>query len=96
MRERLIIENKVLKDRTADPFGRSPHFVWQARRYALAICSNVTIVVLAYKPANEAALLRLSDRIRVVRPDQSPPGYAQIRVVIPFGQGLPHDAKAPG
>jgi hypothetical protein len=96
VRERLIIENKVLRERTAEPFTRGPHFAWQARRYALPICSNITFVVVAYQPASEAAVLPLSGRIRVIRPVNSPPGYAQIRVVIPFGHGLPHEARTPG
>ncbi len=94
VRGRLIIENKVLPGKTADPFGRGPHFAWQARRYAMAMCANVTFQVVAYQPTNEAAVVKLSHRIRVVRPANSPPGFAQVRVVVPFGHGLPHDAKA--
>lgn len=95
VRDCLIVENKVIDARTADPFARGPHFVWQARRYALAVCSNVTFVVVAYRPASEAAIPPLSRRIRIVAPEGSPPGQAQIRVVVPFGQGVPHDAKSP-
>jgi hypothetical protein len=96
VRRRLILENKVLKGLTANPFAKGPHFVWQARRYALAVCSNVTIVVVAYQPSSEKAIFKQSERIRIVRPENCPPGYAQVRVVIPYGHGLPHDAKSPG
>jgi HD superfamily phosphohydrolase len=94
VREHLILENKVMPGLVADPFSRGPHYVWQARRYAMAICSNITFVVAAYKPSSGAALPKQSGRIRVVSPEKSPPGYAQVRVVVPFGHGLPHDAKA--
>jgi hypothetical protein len=94
VRTRLVLENKKT-GATSDPFAKGPHYVWQARRYALSVCQNVLFVVVAYKPSNEAALLPLTQRIRVVRFEAGPEGYAQVRIVIPYGQGLPHDAKAP-
>jgi hypothetical protein len=94
VRDALIVENKVAGV-TADPFSKGPHYVWQARRYGLALCLNITFVVLAYKPTDESKIIELYHRIRIVKPDNSPPGYAQIRVVVPYGYSTPHAAKAP-
>ena len=90
----LIIENKA-RDETADPFSSGPHYVWQGRRYSVAVCSNVVFVVVGYKPATEAAILPLPQRIQVVSPENGPETCAQIRIVIPWSYPPPSLAKAP-
>ena len=90
----LIVENKVRGD-TVDPFAAGPHYVWQARRYSIPVSSRVSFVVLAYRPANEHAILPMSRRIAVATPESGPKGHAQIRIVVPWGEGVPSSAKAP-
>lgn len=89
----LIIENKVRQEPTFAPLGSGCHYVWQARRYSIAICSSVMFVVVAYRPANEAVILPLTQRIVVTSPDESPEGYAQVRIVIPWGHSRPSKAR---
>jgi hypothetical protein len=90
----IVVENKVCGD-TVDPFAKGPHYAWQARRYSIAICMNVTFVILAYRPKHEAAILPLPQRILVAELPGAPETRAQVRIVIPWGQPVPHDAKAP-
>ena len=90
----LIVENKV-RENTADPFEVGQHYVWQARRYSIPISSRVSFVVLAYRPADEYTILPMSRRIAVAIPDSGPKGHVQIRVVVPWGEGVPSSAKAP-
>jgi hypothetical protein len=71
----------------ADPFEAGPHYVWQARRYSIAVSSRVSFVVLAYRPAGENAILPKTQRIAVAQPESAPVGRVQIRVVVPWGEG---------
>lgn len=90
----LVVENKVRKELTAKPLESGPHYVWQARRYSIAVVTRVMFVVVGYRPANEAAILPLTKRIIVASPVESPDGYAQVRVVLPWGHAKPSKAKA--
>jgi hypothetical protein len=94
-RDLIVVENKVAHQPVKDPFGSGPHYAWEARRYTIPICQTVCIVILAYRPTDEASVLPLGRRIRVMPPGSGPHDVAQVRIVIPFGHGVPHDAKAP-
>lgn len=91
----IVVENKV-RGETADPQDSGPHYGWQARRYAVALCTRIIFVVLAYKPASEAAILPLPSRVAASRPHGAPDGFVEIRLVVPWGQPVPSRAKAPG
>ena len=68
--DRIVVENKVGKERVRDPFAVGPHYAWQARRYGMALCSRVVAVVFAYRPTDEAARLplpRSDSRVRHAR-----------------------------
>jgi hypothetical protein len=90
----IVVENKV-RDRTADPLQTGPHYSWQARRYAQAVCRQVAISVVAYQPASEGARLPLNQRIIVRRLEGAPEDCAEVRLVIPWGEPVPSHAKAP-
>jgi hypothetical protein len=90
----LVVENKV-RPTTANPFEAGPDYVWQARRYSIAVSSRISFVVLAYRPASENAILPKAKRIAVAQPEFAPVGHVQIRVVVPWGEGVPSSAKAP-
>ena len=90
----IVLENKV-RDATADPMGAGANYPWQTRRYSIAMSTRVGIVLVAYKPSSEAAILPLPDRIKVITPDNAPETCAQIKVVVPWGHNVPSDAHAP-
>lgn len=90
----LVVENKV-RGKTANPFEAGPHYAWHVRRYAIAVSSKVAFIVLAYQPADETSILPLTQRIAATRPEGAPDGFAQVRVVIPWGQSVPSHARAP-
>ena len=91
----IVVENKCV-DRVKKPFDKGKHYAWQARRYSIAVCSRISVVALGYKPSDESAILELPERIKIMTPDNEEiSGIAQVRVVIPWGQSVPSDAKAP-
>ena len=90
----IVVENKVCK-KTQDPFKVGPHAAWQARRYSVALCSRVAFVVVGYRPSDEAALLPLPSRIRARAMPESPEKRCEVRVVVPWGAGIPSSAKNP-
>jgi HD superfamily phosphohydrolase len=90
----VVVENKV-RNATSDPFGSGSNYPYQSRRYSIAMLQRVSFVVIAYRPANENAVLPLSQRIRVSKFEGAPEDHAQVRVVIPWGSGVPSTARAP-
>ena len=92
---RIVVENKVGKERIREPFAVGPHYAWQARRYSIALCSRLVIVIFAYRPADEAALLPLPRRIRACAMPEAKEDRCQIRVVLPWGGDVPSSAKRP-
>lgn len=94
LHDRVVVENKVCED-TEDPFSVLPHAPWQSRRYSISLCSRVEFVVVGYCPRNETALLPLPSRIRVLAMPQAPEQRCEVRVVIPWGTGVPSSAKRP-
>jgi HD superfamily phosphohydrolase len=90
----VVVENKVAGD-VANPMASGPHYAWQARRYAMAICSRVTFVLLAYRPSSEKAHLPAYQRISVSPIEGAPDGHVQVRLAVPWGYPVPHDAKKP-
>ena len=95
LRDRIIVENKVRKEGTRDPFEAGPHYAWQSRRYSIAVCSRIAFVVIAYRPSDEAAVLSLPSRIRAHGMPGAPEKRCEVRVVIPWGMGVPSSAKKP-
>ena len=95
LHERIVVENKVHKEETRNPFEAGPHSSWQGRRYSIALCSRVVLVVVGYRPSNEAAVLPLPSRIRVCGMPQAPEERCEVRVVVPWGAGVPSSAKRP-
>ena len=58
----IVVENKV-RGTTSDPLTAGVDYEWQARRYAISMTSQVSFVVIGYRPANEPAILALPSRI---------------------------------
>ena len=93
--DRVVVENKVRKERTRDPFEVGPHYAWQSRRYSMALCSKVAFVVVGYRPIDESALLPMPSRIHVLAMTGAPENRCEVRIVVPFGAGVPSSAKRP-
>lgn len=90
--ERVVIENKFIKEPTDDPFGLAPHAGSQARRYALSTGQKFVIVMIAYRSKTENGKLAPSKCVKVVQvPNISPP-FAEIRVVVRYGDSPPSSA----
>ena len=92
--ERVLVENKVQAE-SSNPFETGPNYPYQARRYSLALVRRVSFVVVAYKPKSESAILPLPERIRVSPINNVPEEHAEVRIVIPWGYGVPSKAKHP-
>ncbi len=92
---RIVVENKVLKEKIQNPFDACSQYAWQARRYSLSLCSRVLFVVVGYCPSSEAALLPLSNRIRVCSMPEAPEERCVVCVVVPWGTGVPSSARRP-
>lgn len=90
----VVVENKV-RGGTTDPFESGQDYQYQSRRYSIPMLQRVSFVVVAYRPTNEGAILPLHQRIRVSRIEGVPEDHAQVRIVIPWGTGVPSSAKAP-
>ena len=95
LHSRIVVENKVGKKRVRDAFTFGPHYAWQARRYSVALCSRVAVVVFAYRPADETAWVPLPERIRAYAMPEAGEDRCQIRVVLPWGGDVPSSAKRP-
>ena len=93
--KQVVVENKVAKDRTSNPFESMPNASWQARRYDIPLCNNVALVVLAYRPRSEADLLPLPERVRVLEVTGPSEERCEVRFVIPWDVGVPSAAKRP-
>jgi hypothetical protein len=95
----LVVENKVYRSKTSSPLDVGPHYAWQGRRYAQAVCRQIVFSVVAYLPANEGARPPLTQRITVHSLKRGTEGatedFAEVRLVIPWGEPLPSHAKAP-
>jgi HD superfamily phosphohydrolase len=90
----VVTENKV-RGTTADPFGTGSDYPYQARRYSISLLQRVSFVVVAYRPSSEDAIFPLTQRIQVSKMEGAPEDHAQVRIVIPWGTGVPSGAKAP-
>ena len=95
LHDRIVVENKVARGEVRNPFEVGPHYEWQARRYSMALCSRVQFVIVAYRPADEAARPPLPGRIRAASMPEAREDRCQIRVVVPFGGDVPSSAKRP-
>ena len=95
LHNRIVVENKVRREKTRAPFEAGPHYAWQNRRYGMTIGSRVVFVVVAYRPNDESAVLPPSCRIRVSTMPEAPEDTCQVRVVIPWGMDVPSSAKRP-
>ena len=92
--QNMVVENKVIRDPIADPYGSGFNFAWQARRYSFSLCSRILFVVVAYRPTDENAILPLHSRIRVIQ-NPAITDRCEVRVAIPWGIGVPSSAKQP-
>lgn len=94
VRRRIVIECKK-KGKVTNPLKVGPTFAWQARRYAINLCSEVAFVVLAFKPSSEKAILQKTQRIAIHPVTAGKVKFVEIRFVVPWGQDVPSHSKHP-
>lgn len=90
---RFLIENKLARDPTDDPFILGKKFALQGRRYVIPTAERFFVTLLAYTPATEAGLLRPADAVRVRQVPDVDDQCIEIRCVIPTDIGTPSSAK---
>jgi hypothetical protein len=90
----LVLENKV-EAAPATPDKLKPHAPWQARRYAFTLNSTCVFVLVAYRPKGEIDLLIKPKRVSVITLAETSEGTVCVQLLVPWGHGLPSDAKAP-
>ncbi len=93
--QHVVVENKVIRNATSNPFDAGSQFSWQARRYSISLCNNVAFVFLAYRVRNESDLLPLPQRVRVLELTKAKEERCEIRFVIPWGMKMPSAVKPP-
>ena len=93
--DRIVVENKVRREKTRDPFDVGSQYTWQSRRYSISVCSRIAFVIIAYRPSDERAVLPLPSRIRARGVPEAREDRCEVRVVIPWGAGVPSSAKRP-
>lgn len=86
---RVVIENKLVKEPTDDPFGRVPHAGIQARRYVLSTGQKFVITMVAYCSKTETGKLPPSKCIQVRQISGVEIPFAEIRVVVRYGDTRP-------
>ncbi|MEJ7596258.1 MAG: hypothetical protein WKF77_32525 [Planctomycetaceae bacterium] len=93
--ELLVIENKVVSQATASPLTVGGKFSWQARRYALALATQIAFEVVAYKPSDENNILPINRSVIVTEITDGSHPFVSVRFVIPWGHAFPSLAKKP-
>jgi HD superfamily phosphohydrolase len=94
LREKLVIENKLVKQETRNPHGIGPNFAWQGRRYSVSVAQTIIAEFVAYKPADESAILETADCLSIKR-ITADNEFVVLRCVLPWNYGNPSAAKAP-
>ncbi|MCY4259988.1 MAG: hypothetical protein OXC91_06960 [Rhodobacteraceae bacterium] len=90
--DKIVVEIKVSSK--SNPFNGPPHASWQARRYSISLCTNVTFVVMVYRPGSEADLHMPPKRVGILELRDVPEERCEVRFAIPWGAGVPSAAKA--
>jgi HD superfamily phosphohydrolase len=90
--KRVIIENKIIRDPTDDPFGALPKTALQARRYVLPTNQPFVITAVAYKAASEAGFLPSPKCVRLQKVDGVDGAFLEIRVAIRHSDSKPSAA----
>jgi len=83
--ELLVIENKVVSQATASPLTVGGKFSWQARRYAIALATQIAFEVVAYKPSDEKNILPINKSVGVTEITDGSHPFVSVRFVIPWG-----------
>jgi len=91
----LVIENKVVSQATASPLTVGEKFSWQARRYAIALATQVAFEVVAYKPSDDKSILPISQSVSVSEITGGKHPFVSVRFVIPWGHSVPSRAAVP-
>jgi hypothetical protein len=88
----MLLENKFERE-IADPENAKVSAGMQARRYAIALNTQIVIVVIAYKPKG-GEMRDKTDMITVEKVENKDNGRVEIRFMLPYGATVPSREKA--
>jgi len=88
---RVVIENKLIREPTDDPFGELPRAGLQARRYILPTGQKFVITAVAYQAASEAGRRAPNECVRVLRL-AGVDDFAEVRIAFRMGDSVPSRA----
>tara|TARA_R110002167_G_scaffold319685_2_gene525472 strand:- start:286 stop:2709 length:2424 start_codon:yes stop_codon:yes gene_type:complete len=94
LNDKLVIENKLVKQDTRDPHNIGPNFSWQGRRYTMAVSEFVVAQFVGYKPIDEEAIFHSNECLKIKKLSEKD-GSIVIRCILPWNYGNPSGAKAP-
>jgi len=90
----VLIENKF-KDETQELTKVAPAAGMQARRYAIALSSQLILTVAAVRVQKGQPVPQKSDMIEVRAPGPETENRVEIRFTVPYGAVVPSSEKAP-
>ena len=90
---RVLIENKLIKTPTDDPFGAVPRSGLQGRRYVLPTGQRFVITVVGYRSSTEGGKLSPNECVRIRQLEGIDSPFVEIRVAIRYGDTVPSAAR---
>ena len=91
--QRVIVENKIIKTPTDDPFSAAPNAGLQGRRYVLSTGQRFVITAVAYQAKTEKGRLAPADCVRVMEVAGAAEPFVEIRLAIRHSDTVPSRAK---
>jgi hypothetical protein len=88
----MLLENKI-EGATATPENAKAAAGMQGRRYAIALNTQIVIVILAYQPRG-GDVRDKSEMVSVHRVEEKENGRIEIRFMLPYGAAVPSREKA--
>jgi hypothetical protein len=89
----LVIENKVLRTPTDDPFALKREAGWQARRYSVALMRKLVFTVVGYIPKSSNGFFDTSASVRVNGLGKT--NDVEVKFVVPIGFQSPSKELEP-
>src|SRR6202000_512370 len=83
--KRVVIENKLIKEPTDDPFTKVRRAGLQARRYALPTGQKFVITVVGFRSATESGKLSPHKCVRIQRIAELEQPFVDVRIAVRYG-----------
>ncbi|MEM6474600.1 MAG: HD domain-containing protein [Pseudomonadota bacterium] len=92
--DRVLVENKYEGKETKNLGGAKKHAGKQARRYAIALTSQVMVTVVAVRLGRNQAVPQKTDLVEVRSPIETDGNRVEFRFTVPFGAPVPSSDKS--